>query len=44
MFIAKQIGVVLSHDVERMVKMCAQAYKSGYRLSLLDAELEINES
>ena len=43
-FIAKQIGVVLSHDVERMVEMCAQAYKSGYRAHLLDAELEINES
>ncbi|CAJ1810031.1 hypothetical protein KLNKPBOH_01276 [Aeromonas veronii] len=44
MFIAKLIDVVLSHDVERMVEMCAQAYKSGYRAHLLDAELEINES
>lgn len=26
-FIAKQIGIVLSRDVERMVEMCAQAYK-----------------
>lgn len=32
-FMAKQIGVVLSHDVERMVEMCAQAYKAGYRVS-----------
>ncbi|MFQ1935881.1 hypothetical protein ACK350_20790, partial [Aeromonas veronii] len=31
-FIAKQIGTVLSHDVERMVEMCAQAYKAGYRV------------
>ena len=29
-FIAKQIGAVLSHDVERMVEMCAQAYKVGH--------------
>lgn len=42
--IAKQIGIVLSHDVERMVEMCAQAYKAGYIARLLDAELEINES
>lgn len=34
-FIAKQIGVVLSHDVERMVEMFAQAYKAGYRVSFV---------
>ena len=34
-FIAKQIGIVLSHDVERMVEMFAQAYKSGYRVSFV---------
>lgn len=34
-FIAKQIGVVLSHDVERMVEMCAQAYKLGCRVSFV---------
>ncbi len=34
-FIAKQIGIVLSHDVERMVEMCAQAYKAGYRISFV---------
>ena len=34
-FIAKQIGIVLSHDVERMVEMCAQVYKAGYRVSFV---------
>ena len=34
-FIAKQIGIVLSHDVERMVEMFAQAYKAGYRVSFV---------
>ena len=34
-FIAKQIGIVLSHDVERMIEMFAQAYKSGYRVSFV---------
>ena len=34
-FIAKQIGIVLSHDVERMVEMYAQAYKAGYRVSFV---------
>lgn len=33
--IAKQIGIVLSHDVERMVEMFAQAYKAGYRVSFV---------
>ncbi|HHQ4465053.1 TPA: hypothetical protein ACSP8J_002717 [Aeromonas veronii] len=44
MFIAKQIGIVLSHDVERMVEMCARLIKQVTELVLLDAELEINES
>jgi len=34
-FIAKQIGIVLSRDVERMVEMFAQAYKAGYRVSFV---------
>ena len=34
-FIAKQIGIVLPHDVERMVEMFAQAYKAGYRVSFV---------
>lgn len=34
-FIAKQIGIVLSHDVERMVEMFVQAYKAGYRVSFV---------